>query len=174
VTEILEPYVNLSMVHPDVLVRAQARGSAVHYLIKGYITYGFSPNLPQQYKGYLESFTQWYHDKVEKVILCEKRIYNEGLQLCGQPDLVVLLKGDKLPRVIDAKTAVAEYPTWKGQISAYKFLYEQDVGKPTDMPGSLRLRENGKYPIMNLLEPKVYAKELETFFKALTCYHHYV
>lgn len=173
VTEILEPYVDLSMILPDILIRAQARGTAVHHLIKGYVTFGLVTNLPDQYQGYMESFIQWYHDVVDKVILAEHRIYNEGIQLCGQPDLVVKFKGETLARVIDAKTPKGKYATWKSQVAGYKFLYDQNTGEPTDMPGHLRLRENGKYPIMELLEPAVYAKELEMLFKALTCYHHY-
>lgn len=174
VTEILEPYVDFSMVKPEVLARAKARGTIVHQLTKGLITYGVAVNIPEKYKGYVDSFLQWYHDSVSSVLISEKRIYNEALRLCGQPDLVVVLKNEQVPRVIDIKTPAGKYPTWKGQICAYKFLYDQEYGELTDMPGHLRLRENGKYPILTLLEPDIYKKELEMFFKAHTCFHHYV
>lgn len=172
VTEVLEPYVDLSMVKPEVLEAAQTRGKIVHNVCHGYAKYQIAINVPEKYLGYIESFKYFYRD-IEEIEMLEDRIFNDGILLCGQADLVAKRYDDKLPRVWDLKTPVSVYSTWKAQISAYKWLYEQKTGRLTDMPGHVRLKENGKRPIVNILTPDEYKKELDVFFKALTCYHHY-
>lgn len=173
VTEILEPYVDLSMVKPAVLKAAQVRGNIVHNVCHGHTKFGFSLNIPPQYRGYLKSF-EYFHRDLIKIELIEKRIYNDAVRLCGQPDLVARRIGDQHERVWDLKTPSAVYSTWKGQIAAYKWLYEQATGRVTDMPGHVRLREDGRPPLITVLDPDAYKTELEMFFNILTAHHHYL
>ena len=173
VTEILQPYVDLSMVKAEVLELAKIRGTIVHAISAGIARFGIAVNTPQQYQGYVKSF-QHFHREIEDIEMIEERIFNDAIRCCGQPDLVAKRYTDRIERVWDIKTPVAVYPTWKGQIAMYKWLYEQKTGRLTDMPGHIRLRENGNPPIITLLSPEEYETELRMFFSILTAYHHYV
>ena len=173
VTEILDPYVDLSMVKKAVLEYAKVRGKIVHGVCAGVAKFGIAINTPEKYQGYVQSF-QIFHQDLESVEMIEERIFNDAIRLCGQPDLVAKRFNERLERVWEIKTPISVYPTWKGQISAYKWLYEQKTGRLTDTPGHIRLRENGGDPIVTLLTPEEYEEELRMFFSILTAYHHYV
>lgn len=174
VTEVLEPYVDFSMVKPADLEAAKVRGTIVHGVCAGFTRFGVVVNLPVKYQGYLESFKKFYINEIAGVKMVEQRIYNDAVRLCGQPDLVVIRIGEGVKRVLDLKTPTRVYSTWKGQIAAYKWLYDQFTGTATDMPGHVRLKENGGYPDIYIMRPDEYKTELEMFFKILTAYHHYV
>ena len=170
VTEILEPYINFDMVPKAILEAAKARGSAVHAICAGYAQYGMAVNVPKQYIGYLNSF-RYLFNGIQEIVIVEKRIVNHVLRVTGQPDLVVVLKGESLPRVIDLKTPAAAYKTWRTQAAAYKFLVEHELEILTDVPAHVRLMEDGSKPKVSWIDN--HAEELERFMSALTLFHHY-
>jgi len=172
VTEVLEPYADLSMIRPEVLKAAQIRGTIVHAVCAGVSKFGIAINTPYKYKGYVQSF-RYFHDELEEIEWVEGRIENDAVRLCGQPDLVAKRYQDPHERVWEIKTPVAFYKTWAGQTSAYKWLYEQKTGRVTDMPGHVQLKEDGGRPKVTIMTPDQYKTELEMFFKVLTAYHHY-
>lgn len=176
VTEVLEPYVDFSMVKPEVLRAAQIRGNVVHDVCGGYAKFGFTAKpVPQRYQGYFDSFRRWFDEEVEETLVVEERIFCDALRVCGQLDLLVRLRHypDNLPVVVDIKTPTVSQKTWAAQLAAYKFLTETHEGYEmlTGMPCSLRVRENGSDAILRPVEN--HTEALKHWLKALECFHYF-
>jgi len=171
VTEVLDRWVNWDAVPKKVLEAAKARGDAVHSICASFAKYGMAVNVPAQYAGYVNSFRDLF-SRFEQVITVEKRIFNDALRLTGRPDLVVVMTGERLPRVLDLKTPASVYRTWRTQLAAYKLLWEHDRQLPTDAPAYVRLKEDGSPAVVTIVED--WADETVRFMSALTLYHHYV
>jgi hypothetical protein len=176
VTEILEPWVDFSMVKPEVLRAAQIRGNVVHDVCAGYAKFGFTAKaVPQRYRGYFDSFRRWFDEEVEEVLAAEERIFCDALRVCGQLDLLIRLRHypDNLPIIVDIKTPTVSQKTWEAQVAAYKFLAENHTGMLllTGIPCSLRVREDGSDAI---LRPVCnHAEALKYWLKALECFHYF-
>ena len=183
VTEVLEPYVDFSMVKPEILEAAKIRGNVVHAVSASYAKIGFvvvPP--PQRYQGYFDSFRRWFDKYVDEVIDVEKRIYHDALRVCGQMDLFVtfrkiehkgLIDNSGLPSIVDIKTPAIYYKTWTAQVSAYKFLAEQEYKRLTGNPCSLQVKEDGSEARLTVIESVTAKKALEYWLKALDCYHYF-
>ena len=74
VTEVLSDYVDLSMVPPDVLQAAAERGTLVHDICAGILHGFFPPEIPEEAKGYVDSFLifkeKYIPDVIFGVVLC--------------------------------------------------------------------------------------------------------
>lgn len=124
VSEILQPYSNITLadVPKHYLHNACLRGTTIHTYAIAYARGDFVPSIDEEYAPYLESFIRWYDDNVSALLFSETRLYHEGLEFCGQPDLVVQLKGSKERVLIDLKTATTIYRTYPVQLAAYMDL----------------------------------------------------
>ncbi len=126
VSEILAPYSNISLanVPKDTLEHAASRGTTIHSYCTAYARGDFVPPIAEEYKPYLDGFISWYDANVESLSFSEKRLYHEELQYCGQPDLVVKLKGKYPPVLVDIKSSYKIYQTHPVQLAAYLTLLE--------------------------------------------------
>jgi hypothetical protein len=173
VTEVLQPYVDFSMVRADVLKAAQLRGTTVHAIIARYLQFGLALNIDERYQGYLDSFKRWHSQEVEEVLAVEERIFNDVYRVCGQLDLVVRLRRhpENLPIVVDIKTPIMSQKTWAAQVAAYKFLYEQDRVVITGTPASLQVDADGRKAKFRPVDS--HKEAIRYWMEALDCFHYF-
>lgn len=148
VTTVLAPYSDFSNVRPDVLEAASERGSMVHRACGAMAKGVWAPRVPDEYAGYVESFSIWLHQAVEDVLLVEPELVHPVHGYCGHPDLIVRIKGDETYSLPDLKTPAVTYKPWRVQLAAYRELSEAN-GYPIGRVFSVRLKKNGKPPIIN-------------------------
>ncbi|EFK09498.1 conserved hypothetical protein [delta proteobacterium NaphS2] len=167
VTTVLSVFSDFSKIRPDVLERAAERGTRVHDICSS-IALGFFPgSVSEDLAGYVVSFRKWFA-LVDEVLLIEERIFDPVYQFCGKPDLVVKLRGDGSPRLIDLKTPLAKGKLWSAQIAAYENLFKVKTGLECHHSGSLRLRPDGAFPLFD--EYRHTEADLHAFLCALTAY----
>ena len=145
VTEALKPFTDFSMIHPDVLDYTSERGTVIHKACSNYAQGVFLVNpqrrWPPDYVGYFVSFTNWFDKYVEKVVATEIELKDDIYGYVGHPDLLCIIIGDTKVTLVDLKTPLAEYPTWRPQCAAYRnvAIKKYDIGRV----GSLRLKPDG-------------------------------
>ncbi len=125
------------------LEEAKLRGSLAHSLFAAYALHLWIPAVPDNCVGYFDSFKRWFDAMVVKVVAVEKRIVHPVYHYTGQLDLLCQIKGDNGLTLLDHKTPIALYLSWRVQTSAYRelALLEYPDIKRT---GSLRLSREGK------------------------------
>lgn len=174
VTKVLEPFIDFSMIPPDVLNHAAARGTRVHNICLNVYAAGVPVLMvPEEVKPYFESFRAWFDDYVSKTIWIEEEFIDDAFGIVGHVDLVCILIDGRVV-VVDLKTPVTEGPTWKAQLSAYRYL----VNKQTDIEipekngcMSLKLKPNGR-PAKAI--PYQYSgDDFAAFMSALNAYRYF-
>lgn len=170
VTQVLSVFSDFSGIRPDILERAAARGTEVHRICAGIAQGLHIPAIPEDLRGYVYSFCQWFTN-VEEVLLVETRLEDPVFMFHGQPDLVVRLRGDQTPRLIDLKTPASLGKLWSAQVSAYARLYALHSGEECQHSGTLRLRRDGSPAIFD--ECRHSAHDLRAFLAALTAYRYF-
>lgn len=148
VTSILSPFTDFSNIDPKVLANAADRGTRVHKFCELYLKNLLIEPVTYDCKPYFDSFVQWSDSVLEKVIHTEERYFCEALKITGQVDLVVKLKGDDHPMIIDIKTPQTDQKAWQLQTAAYMYLYNVNQlkngnGKAITRRGCLMLHKNG-------------------------------
>lgn len=73
----------------------------------------------------IEAYQQWFDATVKEVIHVEQAVWSDTYWYAGRCDLVAVLKGDKVPTVIDLKTSKGVWPDMALQLSAYRQAYEE-------------------------------------------------
>ncbi len=173
VTEVLSPWSNEKFQKQGIsekkLSVASGKGTLVHdWCLNGYALALPKTALPDQYKGYGESFVKWFDKYVTRVIGVEKKLKDEELGIIGHPDLLSEVdfgKGSVLG-LIDLKTPIEYSVYWQVQLSAYLHLVRKAGWNP-EWVGSLQLDPNGGWP-----KPKkhVYSeRDFAIFLAALQC-----
>lgn len=143
VTQVLGKYADFSRVPPEALEFAAWRGSEVHQLCACYAQgLPVVRAIPPSAAGYFLSFQHWFDGCVQEVIAVEPAWQDPTYLFEGHPDLVLVIKGDPGPSIIDLKTPVTESPTWKGQLAAYDRLADVN-GIQAHRIGTLRLDPRG-------------------------------
>ena len=173
VTQILSVYQDFSMVPENVLHMACERGQRVHAICAAIAKGLFVPTnvVTPDIAGYVASFQKWF-EYVEKVHLVEEELTHTGFGYMGHPDLVVTIKGDSEPSLWDLKTPAIVGPTWKAQLAAYDKLIHEDTNLKPNRCGSIRLKPNGKPPILD--EYTGYKEDAFTaFLSALNAYRYF-
>jgi hypothetical protein len=168
VTEVISPWSGLDKIPEATLQHAAERGTAVHDYCSRIAQGEFIMNIDQECQPYVESFQLWFDSQVVEVLLSEKRLNDEALGYTGQIDLVVTLK-EGIVTLVDLKTPVTSYPTWKMQIAAYRNLLQKDGVLP-ERTGSLQLHPKGKTPNMKWYEDS--ATDFNAFLSALNVYNY--
>ncbi len=171
VTEILKKYQDFSMISPDVLDNAAARGTAVHAACAAYANQAFMP-CPAKHMGYVKSFITWFDQMVVKVCSVEKRLTDHEFFFSGCPDLIVILKGDEFPTVVDNKTPAAFNSIWCGQMAAYIYLSRKIAKLFVKGALTLRLKPNGGMPLVDSYEES--ARDLQAFWSALWAHRYFI
>jgi hypothetical protein len=171
VTEVLAPYQDYSRINREVLEAAQLRGRIIHRASAAYALGVWTTPIPKEYLGYFESYKLWHEHAVKRVISAEPELIDTELGFLGHPDLVVVIKGDNLATVVDLKTPLAETPTWKAQIAAYKHLLEYDAKEPIGRCLVLRLDRAGGFP--KSIEYQDSPRDFNAFVAALTAYRYF-
>ena len=139
VTEIIRPYVSVEYFTEE----SAARGDAVHSACSAYVQGLFVPPLPDEWKGYFESFKKWAGN-IDKVLLAEERMIDPVLRFTGRLDLLITHKATSGNILIDLKTGAADAKWYALQNAAYRHLAAKRE-KPirTHRGMTLRLKSNG-------------------------------
>lgn len=119
VTSILYPFSGLHMIDPEIIKRAQNRGTYVHETIE-VIQKEKLPAicLIPEYKGYIDSYKVWAEGK--KFIDKPARFFDDDLRITGECDCIYQEEDGLV--LVDFKTSANESKTWKHQGSAYSYL----------------------------------------------------
>jgi len=153
VTEILKDYVDLSMVPPDVLQAAAERGTLVHDICAGILQGFFPPEIPEEAKGYVDSFLIFKEKYIRDVIAVEAEVVHPQWRYVGHIDFGGYLTMFEAAVVLDWKTPVTKSKTWEAQCAAY--LEAARVTFPNALwgkAGVLQLSPEGKAPKMTWVE----------------------
>ena len=164
VTTILSPFTGYGAVDPVVLQNAADRGTAVHKLIEEILGGTFFGLIPNEFRGYIDSFNRFWEENSYEIVEMEHRMYNDQYQITGQCDLIVKdLETDKLI-LLDWKTSYSINKTWDMQGAAYQHM-ARESGKDVDDVIFIKLDKKGA-------KPKIVPSQ-GTFDEFLDCYNIY-
>ena len=169
VTQVLGLYQDFSGIRPDVLARAAERGTAVHRICSALVQGLWVPSIPEECRGYIESFRLWM-PYIEETVLVEKELVDKKLGYRGRPDWIGRIRGDKTLTVLDWKTPLAKGRLWQAQLAAYGHLAEVNLG-PIGRIASLRLKPDGKKPILD--DYRRDPHDMAAFVSALNAYRYF-
>jgi hypothetical protein len=147
VTTILAPFADFSGIREDVLENAARRGTEVHRICAALVMGLWVPKVPEDCGGYVQSFRRWL-PLVKDAALVEGELQDRERGYCGHPDLVVTIKGDPRPAVIDLKTPQSFSRSWRLQVAAYRNLCRVN-GYDVKRCMTLRLKKDGSGVIVN-------------------------
>jgi len=171
VTKILSVYVDTRWFTEECCFR----GHHVHNALKNHCLGIWSPEPPEEYKGYIESGILWTQDNVAEILMVENgdrtRLVDTVNRYSGQPDLVATLKIQPLPGVIDWKTSIAFSEVWNGQLAGYWNLIKLNGYPDACWGASVRLRKDGRIALSNFVNNL--NLELQYFLNANAAYRRY-
>lgn len=153
VTSILAPFMDFSMVPPDVLQAAAERGTEIHQFCAGYALGIWSQVTPLEIAGYCDSFRKWFDNYVVEVLAVEEEVVHPAFGYIGHVDLIATVAGIRPKQtvcVIDYKSPVTASRSWNCQIAAY--LEASKERYRTEVAGALMLKKDGSLPKMIWLE----------------------
>lgn len=145
VTTILAPFSGYKDVPVQYLDAASTRGTVVHSHCAAIALGKWCPSPIPEYKGYVDSFNDWFEKYIDKVLMVEEELACPKLGYCGHPDF--LFQSEQLGGVIliDIKTPISKMKTWGCQVAAYEKLINETGKYPSiNRIGSLRLNKDGK------------------------------
>ena len=165
----MAPHSDFSHVPAHILGPAQDRGDLCHEFYALYAQKLWIPDIPVNLSGYFRSFTLWFDEFVEEVILVEEELRDLDRRYCGHPDFIGRLRGDSGLILIDWKTAAALSKIWRLQIAGgYRGLAEKN-GYPITRVASLRPQKDGKIAKLQGYE-RTMAYDLSVFLAELAVY----
>lgn len=83
VTSVLSPFTGMDKIPKHILDAASDRGTKVHALCNGIIE-GIEVEVPEEYKGYVDSFRQWANGK--DLLPSSGRKFDDELMVTGECD----------------------------------------------------------------------------------------
>ncbi len=171
VTTVLSPFIQTQWFREEHCLR----GNYVHNALKNHCLGIWSPEPPEEYKGYIDSGKLWLDANVEDILSVEDgdktRYVDTVNRYSGQPDLICTLKLNPKPGVVDWKTSIAFSVTWAGQCSAYWNLAKINGWPDVGWAASVRLRKSGKIALANFIQDL--NLELQYFLNANAAYRRY-
>lgn len=177
VTQVIPKPKGLAQVHPDVLDAACERGKKAHSALHTYL-YSLKENKPlfipvaPEIEPYFQSGKHWIDLYIKKIIFIEQEFIHPLYKYVGHPDLVAILKGDKLPCVADFKTPIQyQEKEWSAQLSAYKNAIKASEKIEIGNLFSVRLKANGKRPLVNQVTEEKLA--FQGFLNALGAHRYF-
>lgn len=123
-TDIISPYIDkrwFKEIH-------RKRGSEVHRVVGCGLLKSWALPINPAWQHYVDSIALWISQNVKEILLVEKRLSDPVYKYTGQLDLACILKDDR-QALVDWKTSVAEYKTWKLQTAGYQLLYTKNNPK---------------------------------------------
>jgi hypothetical protein len=113
-------------------------GSEVHDIIKR-LNQGKEVNeIPDRSVEMVMRYLAWREQWVEKMLHVERVLYSQKYGFAGTADIIAILKGSKLPQIIDIKTGAIRKKKFALQISgAYKIAAKEEgieTGKGVILP----------------------------------------
>lgn len=117
ITSILSPFSGMDKIPKSILEAAADRGTRVHALCNGIIE-GIEIDVPDEYKGYVDSFLQWKEGKL--LLPSTGRMFDDDLMITGECDGTYIK--DAVPTIFDLKTSQKESKTWPLQGAGYSLL----------------------------------------------------
>lgn len=171
VTEILQPYADFSKVPPAVLEAAAERGTAVHAACAAYALGLWAP-VPDELRGYFESFRAWFDGYVVEVLAVEEEIRHPKLGYIGHPDLICNIRNNPSSNpfgvIIDYKSPLTEALSWHCQIASYVEAAKEKYG--VRQGGALMLRKDGGLPKMIWIDD--HNRAFNAFWGALSAHNY--
>jgi len=153
VSQVLSDYADFSNVPPDVLQAAADRGTLVHDICAGILQGFFPPEIPEEAKGYVDSFLIFQEKYIREVIAVEAEVKHQKWGYVGHIDFGGRLTMFDAAVVLDWKTPVTKSKTWEAQVSAYlEAANETFPGHGWTRCGILQLSPEGKAPKMTWVE----------------------
>lgn len=132
---------DLSMVPPDVLAAAQARGTAVHEAAEA-ITYGYEVDTPEVARPYVAAFRRFLADSQFEPVAAEVLVTHPVWRYRGHPDLVGFLNGRRA--LLDLKTGASDGAAY--QVAAYVDAWSAErPSEPVIVGAILHLRDDETY-----------------------------
>jgi len=121
ISEIISRYSGYDKIPPDILQAACDRGTAVHEIIDAIISGIGYPEIPDNLRGYIESFYGWYADRISMEFTMPDRWYADAAMITGKCDCLIKLPNG-FTTLVDFKTSAKLNKTWKIQGGGYHFL----------------------------------------------------
>lgn len=170
----------------EILANAALRGIAVHNHCIAFVKGLWSAEIEEEYKPYVEAFTDWYSNNVGECLFAGIRLYDDSKRFTGEYDLIVRLKETNQVVLVDIKATAAISKTWPVQLAAYNHLCEVNSYPKIDAFYNVHLKKM-KSPVYEkkgeekvlVSPPKVKAVAVEhkditrywnIFSSALSCY----
>ena len=119
VTEVLSDYFDASMIDPDVLQAASERGTLVHEICAGILQGFFPPEIPEEAKGYVDSFLIFNETYIKEVLAVEAEVIHPAWQYVGHIDFAGKVGAHHEAVVLDWKTPAGKSRSWQAQCAAY-------------------------------------------------------
>lgn len=165
---------NLGNVEADrIAEEAGDIGRRVHDTIK-LINQGRNPNkiiVSDDIQPMVERYIAWHDKYVEGVIAVEQTVYNELYQYAGTYDLLAVLRGDKLPTLIDIKTGRSiAYPEIPLQLAGYQKTLPDGI--KIKQRAILHLPREGNKLVVKTYPQKEYDYHFRLFLYALELYRY--
>jgi hypothetical protein len=162
----------------EVLANAAERGIRCHAHCMSHAMELFPAEILPEDQPYVEAFTQWYDANVSSLVLCETRFYDDKLEFCGQPDMVVNLKNGKRNVLLDLKFTASPSISWPVQFAAYKHLLGENSHDISEVYGIHLKKYKRKSGDVIESEEVFYSEEemlyaWEVFFHCLCCYNYF-
>lgn len=120
----------------------------------------------------VEAYFHWFINNIRDVIMSEQIVYNTTYRYAGRLDLLALVKGDKLPSIIDVKTGNS-FPETPLQLAAYqKPIEESGIKTGRRLVVHLNKKEPGKLRVVEYAASEA-DKDFRTFLYALELYRYF-
>jgi hypothetical protein len=165
VTGILKPLSDFSRVPPNVLEAKRILGSAVHLACEwddeGELDDERTPGIVM---GYVAGWRKFKSDMQVEVLHSEARVFHRTRLYAGTLDRILMMRGRKVPQLIDLKTSAQIMKSVGPQTAGYAAAAEV----PGYGRGVLQLKPDGNYKYVELTDPTDWA----TFAACLTIHNH--
>jgi predicted RecB family nuclease len=142
ISQVGKHWLNFDAVPKDRLEFACQRGSDFHRLAALHANQLWIDAIPESCVGFFHSFTEWFDEFVEEVVMVEKTLVHPTLHYQGTPDTIVRMKGDVVLTLPDYKTPRALSKSWRLQLAAYRELARVN-GYPVERVASLQPHPDG-------------------------------
>jgi predicted RecB family nuclease len=121
--------------------------------------------------SYIMSLNRWL-PLIDEVILADKVLTSKNYRFSGKINLIVRLKGENTPSLIQIKLSKAFYPHFKTQLAAYYILAKEN-GYDIARTATIRLSSKGNFPLFNETT-KSLNYDMEGFLAALKAYNYFI
>lgn len=122
ISDVGKLWLSFDNVPPDRLEFACQRGTDFHRLAALHAQRLWIDEIPETCVGFFHSFTEWFDEFVEEVVMVEQTLVHPTLHYQGTPDAIARIKGDTGLTLLDWKTPLALSKSWRLQLAAYREL----------------------------------------------------